>query len=130
MQQDLKLAQRGPYISTWAENPWERGAAAIKYCHLVVTAGKAQAQAGSSVQWSHVMWSERRCPAAHHGMRSQRCLGNHRGDSPHLAEHPPKTTDHLSQAIMSLTELLLSARCSLGTRMTFNPHNNAAGRHQ
>ena len=66
MQQDLKLAQRGPYISTWAENPWERGAAAIKYCHLVVTAGKAQAQAGSSVQWSHVMWSEQQmsgCPS-------------------------------------------------------------------
>lgn len=52
------------------------------------------------------------------------------GDSPHLAEHPPKATDHLPQAIMSLTELLLSAWCSLGTRMTFNPHNHAAGGYQ
>ena len=60
-------------------------------------------------------------------MRSQRCLETHHGDSLHLAEHPPKATDHLPQAIMSLTELSLSAGRSPGTRMTFNPHNHAAG---
>ena len=60
-------------------------------------------------------------------MRSQRCLETHHGDSLHLAEHPPKAMDHLPQAIMSLTELSLSAGHSPGTRMTFNPHNHAAG---
>ena len=63
-------------------------------------------------------------------MGSQRHLRSHHGASPHLAEHPKKAMDNLPWAVTSFTELLLSAGCSLGTMITFNPHDSAAGRYQ